>query len=105
LKEEALMDAKKRKKLEELGGRVTTTKEFLGLTDAEAAIVELRLELADALRKRRAAAGLTQTELAKAIGSSQSRVAKMESGDPQASLESLVRALVAAGGKPRLKVA
>ena len=51
------------------------------------------------------AAGLTQAELAKAIGSSQSRIAKMEGGDPQASLESLVRALVAAGGKPKLKVA
>jgi DNA-binding XRE family transcriptional regulator len=96
------MDAKK---LEKLGGRVTTTQEFLELIDAEAAIVELRLELAAALRKHRVAAGLTQAELAKAIGSSQSRVAKMESGDPQASLESLVRAIVAAGGKPRLKVA
>lgn len=99
------MDAKKRKKLERLGGRVTTAKEFLGLSDAEATIVELRIELAEAVRKRRVAAGLTQAELAKAIGSSQSRVAKMEGGDPQASLESLVRALVAAGGKPKLKVA
>jgi transcriptional regulator with XRE-family HTH domain len=69
------------------------------------AIVELRIELAQAVRRRRVAAGLTQAELAKAIGSSQSRVAKMEGGDPQASLESLVRALVAAGGKPKLKVA
>ena len=99
------MDARKRKKLERLGGRVTTSQEFLGLTDAEAAIVELRIELASAVRKRRVAAGLTQADLAKAIGSSQSRVAKMEGGDPQASLESLVRALVATGGKPRLKVA
>lgn len=49
------MDAKKRKKLEKLGGRITTTQEFLGLTDAEAAIVELRLELAAALRCESAA--------------------------------------------------
>jgi ribosome-binding protein aMBF1 (putative translation factor) len=93
------MDAKKRRKLAKLGGRVTTPQGFLGLSDADTTIVELRLELAEAVRRRRLAAGLTQAELAKAIGSSQSRVAKMESGDPQASLESLVRALVAAGGR------
>jgi ribosome-binding protein aMBF1 (putative translation factor) len=99
------MDARKRKKLEKMGGRVTSTQDFLGLTDAEAAIVEMRLGLAEAVRKQRLASGLTQAALAKAIGSSQSRVAKMEGGDPQASLESLVRALVAAGGRPKLKVA
>lgn len=99
------MDAKKRKKLEKLGGRVSTVKEFLGLSDAESLVVEMRLSLAESLRKKRAAAGITQTELAKTLGSSQSRVAKMEAGDPQASLESLLRALVAVGGKPKLKVA
>ena len=99
------MDASKRKKLSKMGGRITTAKEFLGLSDAEEMIVELRIELAAAVRKRREAAGLTQAQLAKAIGSSQSRVAKMEGGDPQASLESLLRALVAVGGKPKLKVA
>lgn len=99
------MDPQKIKKLRKLGGRITTAREFLGLTDAESTLVELRLELAEAVRKKRLAAGLTQAQLAKAIGSSQSRVAKMEGGDPQASLESLVRALVAAGGRPKLKVA
>jgi ribosome-binding protein aMBF1 (putative translation factor) len=99
------MESKKRKKLERMGGRVTTAKEFLGLTDAEALIVELRLELAAAVRTRRLAKGITQAELAKAIGSSQSRVAKTEGGDPQASLESLVSAVIAVGGKPKLKVA
>jgi len=48
---------------------------------------------------------MTQAQLAKAIGSSQARVAKMEGGDPQASIEFLVRALAALGAKPRLKVA
>jgi DNA-binding XRE family transcriptional regulator len=98
------MDPKKRRKLRAMGGRVTTVKEFLGLTPAEDAVVELRLQLAEAIRKRRIAAGLTQAGLAKVIGSSQSRVAKMEGGDPQASIESLVRALAALGAKPRLKV-
>jgi len=99
------MDARKRAKLKIMGGRVTTVKKFLGLSDAEAALVELRLELAAAVRERRKAAGLTQADLAKALGSSQSRIAKLEGGDPQASLESMVRALVAAGARIKLKVA
>lgn len=84
---------------------MATVAEFLDLSEAETAVVELRLELAGAVRKKRAAAGMTQAQLAKAIGSSQARVAKMEGGDPQASIESLVRALAALGAKPRLKVA
>jgi DNA-binding XRE family transcriptional regulator len=99
------MGAKKKRKLQKMGGRVATVAEFLDLGEAEAAVVELRLELAGAVRKKRAAAGMTQAQLAKAIGSSQARVAKMEGGDPQASIESLVRALAALGAKPRLKVA
>jgi DNA-binding XRE family transcriptional regulator len=99
------MDAKKKRKLQKMGGRVATVAEFLDLSAAEAAVVELRLELAGAVRKKRAEAHMTQAQLAKAIGSSQARVAKMEGGDPQASIESLVRALAALGAKPRLKVA
>jgi len=99
------MDAKKKRKLQKMGGRVATVVEFLDLSEAETAVVELRLELAGAVRKKRAAARMTQAQLAKAIGSSQARVAKMEGGDPQASIESLVRALAALGAKPRLKVA
>ena len=99
------MDAKKKRKLQKMGGRVATVAEFLNLSEAEATVVELRLELAGAVRKKRAAAGMTQAQLAKAIGSSQARVAKMEGGDPQASIESLLRALAALGAKPRLKVA
>ena len=99
------MDAKKRAKLKKMGGRVTTARKFLGLSDAEAAVVELRVELAAAVRERRMAAGLTQAQLAKALGSSQSRVAKLEGADSQASLESMVRALAVAGARIKLRVA
>lgn len=99
------MDARKRAKLKKMGARVTTVRELLGLNEAESAIVELRVELAAAVRERRIAAGLTQAELARALGSSQSRVAKLEGGDPQASLESMVRALAVAGGRIKLRVA
>ena len=98
------MDAKKLKRLKELGGRVTSVQELLGLTDDEMAVIEARLALAKAVREQRKRAGITQAQLAKSIGSSQSRVAKMEGGDPQASIESLIRALSAIGASIKLTV-
>jgi predicted XRE-type DNA-binding protein len=86
-------------------GSSSTTALDVGLSDAEAAVVELRVELAAAVRERRMAAGLTQAQLAKAFGSSQSRVAKLEGADSQASLESMVRALAVAGARIKLRVA
>ena len=71
--------------------------DFLGLSDEEAALVEMKLGLADSLRRRRQARKLTQTQLAKRLGSSQSRVAKMEAADPAVSLDLLVRALLELG--------
>jgi len=67
-------------------------------------IREARLALAKAVREQRKRAGITQAQLAKSIGSSQSRVAKMEGGDPQASIESLIRALSAIGASIKLTV-
>jgi len=95
------MNPDKRRRLEARGVKFMTVKEFLGLTDEEAAYVELRLKLADGLRARRTARGISQTALAKTIESSQSRVAKMESGDPSVSLDLLVRSLLALGTSNR----
>lgn len=91
------MRADKRRRLEAKGWKVGTTKELLNLSDEEAAYVELRLKLAEGLKARRNAKGLTQTDLAKAVRSSQSRVAKMEAGDPTVSLDLLVKSLLALG--------
>lgn len=96
------MDARKLKKLKAMGGRVTTAQAFLGLSDEDMAVVEIRVALAMALVERRKLAKLTQAQLAKTIQSSQSRVAKMEGGDPQASIESLIRAIRATGTKLQL---
>ena len=98
------MDAKKIKKLKKLGGRVTTVRDFLGLSEEDMAVIEARITLAKAVKQRRLQAGMTQAELAKLIQSSQARVAKMEGGDPQASIESLIRALAAAGSRVKLTV-
>lgn len=95
------MDAKKRKRLEAAGFAVGAAGDFLALTPDEAALVEMRLALSQALRERRADTGLTQAALARRVGSSQSRVAKMEAGDPSVSLDLLIRALLAAGASRR----
>jgi DNA-binding XRE family transcriptional regulator len=95
------MRANKRKKLEAAGWKVGDAAEFLDLTDAEEAFIELRFRLAEGLKARRARKNLTQTELAKAIQSSQSRVAKMEAGDPTVSVDLMVRSLMALGASNR----
>jgi DNA-binding XRE family transcriptional regulator len=95
------MKQTKRKRLEAKGWRVGSATEFLGLSAEEAALVELRVALSETLRARRRAARLTQVELAKQLGSSQSRVAKMEAGDPSVSLDLLLRSLLSLGAKPR----
>jgi ribosome-binding protein aMBF1 (putative translation factor) len=87
----------KRQRLEAKGWRVGTAQEFLGLSDGENAHVELRLRLADSLRLRRQRRKLSQTELARMVRSSQSRIAKMEGGDPSVSLDLLIRTLLALG--------
>lgn len=91
------MDAAKKARLEKGGWRVGNAEEFLGLASEEAALIELKLALSDALRKRRTSEGLTQSELARRLGSSQSRVAKMEAADSTVSMDLLVRAYLALG--------
>lgn len=72
-----------------------TADELLGLTPEESALVQLRLDLADAVRERRARARMTQAELARRTGSTQPRVARLERGD--ASIEALARAMFVMG--------
>ena len=95
------MDAKKRKRLEAAGWAVGDAADFLRLSPEEATLVEMRLALSRSLRERRLEAGLTQTAVAKQLGSSRSRVAKLEAGDASVSLELLIRALLAVGASRR----
>jgi hypothetical protein len=95
------MDERKRRRLEARGWKVGSPRELLGLTDEEQAYIELRLRLARGLKERRLSRGITQVGLAKTLRSSQSRVAKMEAGDPAVSLDLLVRSLIALGASDR----
>jgi len=91
------MDKRKKARLEAHGWRVGTAEEFLGLPPEEAAYVELRLKLSDAVREFRTRKHLTQVQLAELLESSQSRVAKVESADESVSLDLLIRSLLALG--------
>lgn len=96
-----MMRRSKKRRLEKKGWRIGTAQEFLGLSEEEAAYVELRLRLADSLKSRRKKQKLSQAALARLIRSSQSRVAKMEGGDPSVSLDLLIRSLLALGASNR----
>ena len=87
----------KQKALEAKGWRVGSAEDFLDLTPEEAALVELKLRLSVALKARREKLKLSQDTVARQLGSSQSRVAKMEAGEASVSLDLLVRALVGLG--------
>jgi len=91
------MREQKKRRLEAAGWKIGTASELLGLSADEEAYIEIRLRLAKGLKNRRLKRRVTQTELAQAIHSSQSRIAKMEAGDPTVSIDLLIRTLLALG--------
>jgi DNA-binding transcriptional regulator YiaG len=91
------MKVSKSKELEAAGWKVGSAREFVGMSEEEAAFVELKLTLSASLKECRTSQGLSQSEFAKRLDSSQSRVAKMEASDPVVSVDLLIRALFSAG--------
>ena len=90
----SFIDRSKKMKLEAAAWKIGSVGEFLGLSEEEAAYIELKLSLSKNIQKRRRSLKLTQKDFAKMIKSSQSRVAKMESGDPTVSIDLLVKSLL-----------
>jgi ribosome-binding protein aMBF1 (putative translation factor) len=95
------MKTAKKQRLEAAGFRVGSADEFLRLSPEESAIVTMRLNLAKAVRTRRQAQHFSQVELAQRLQSSQSRIAKLEAGGSDVSLDLLIRAMLATGAAPR----
>jgi len=91
----------KRRRLEAKGWRIGSAQEFLRLSPEEAAYVDLKVRLAIGLCERRRRRRLTQADLAKRLQSSQSRIAKMEAGDPSVPLDLLIRSLLILGASRR----
>src|SRR5437899_6065641 len=94
------MNSTKKARLEAAGWKVGTAAEFLDLNKQQAAFVEMKLALARCLHALRIRRKLSQSRVAELVGSSQSRVAKMESGDPSVSVDLLLRSVLAIGGSP-----
>ena len=95
------MRVDKRRKLERAGWAVGDAGDFLGLSTEERQFVEVKLALADGVRRRREHLGLTQLQVAERLGSSQSRVAKMEAADRTVTTDLLLKALFQLGGSRR----
>jgi len=91
------MDKRKTKKLEAKGWAVGSADDFLDLTPEETRYIELKMALRVSLKAERVKQGITQVELAKLMGSSQSRIAKMEAGDPTVSVDLFLKALLSLG--------
>src|SRR3989442_12340844 len=94
------MNSAKKARLERAGWKVGTAAEFLGLNKQEAAFVEIKLALARCLHALRIRRKLSQSRVAELVGPRQTRVAKMESGDPSISTELLLRSVMMFDGSP-----
>ena len=91
----------KKGRLEKVGWKSGSTQDFLGLSDQEMALIELKRSLVRMIRETRESNRVTQHALAKLLESSQSRVAKMEGASPDVSLDLIVRALFVLGVTPK----
>lgn len=91
------MDKKKIEELKRKGWKVSGIEDFLDLTEEEMAYIELKLKLSDMVRELREKKDLTQVEASKILQSSQSRISKMEAGDPSVSIDLQVKSLLALG--------
>lgn len=92
------MDKIKRQKLEAAGYWVGDAEDFLGLSHEERQLVAIRLAVSRAIRERRRKLHMTQAQLAARMKSSQSRIAKIESGAAGVSLDLMFSGLFALGG-------
>lgn len=95
------MRQSKQEKLEASGWKVGSADEFLGLSPEESTFVALKLSLSQAIRHARKQQRLTQKAFAEKIKSSQSRVAKMEAGDSNVSVDLMLRSLIALGASQK----
>jgi len=95
------MNKTKQRKLEENGWKVGTIKDFLNLSDADIVLIKLKIDLGRRLKSIRTAKHISQKDFARKINSTQSRVAKIESGAPDVTLEQLIESLIIAGETPK----
>jgi predicted XRE-type DNA-binding protein len=91
----------KKKRLEAAGWKVGNAEDFLGLTPEESAYIDVKIALSDHFKVLRQQRKLSQVQTAQILKTSQSRVAKMEKGDPSVSTDLLLKALFTLGMKKK----
>src|SRR4051812_25193383 len=92
------MDAKERERIEAAGFWVGDAEDLLALNDHERKLLDFRSRVIRAVRSVRERSGLTQGELAEAIGSVPAEVAQIEGPGVGVPLDLMLSALFAAGG-------
>ncbi len=97
------METSKRKALEKAGWKIGDPADFLSLSDGERQLLEARVKIALAIRHQREAQNLSQKQLGERLRTSQPRIAKIERAAADVSLDQLVRAFTAAGGRMIIK--
>jgi transcriptional regulator with XRE-family HTH domain len=97
------MNSDKRKALEAAGWRFGDAADFLKMTHEERQLLDARVEAAVAVRRQREAQKLSQEQLARRIKTSQPRIAKIERAASDVSLDQILRAFAAAGGRIAVK--
>ena len=98
-----MKDAKE-KVLKVNGIKITDSAEWLGLTTEEAQLVEMRVALAEELERVRKAKGITQAELARKMGTTQSAVARMTTRPDTSTIDNMMKSLMLLG-EPVSKIA
>jgi predicted XRE-type DNA-binding protein len=93
------MDATKRKALEAAGWKIGDATDFLGMSAEERQLLDARVKIAAAIRQLRQTKRLSQKELGAKLKTTQPRVAKIERAASDVSMDQLIRAFTAAGGK------
>src|SRR6266849_1649725 len=93
------MQPDKRKALEAAGWKFGDAADFLSMTDEERQMLDLRVDAALAVRRQRQAMKLSQDELARRIHTSQPRIVKIEKAAKDVTLDQILRAYAAAGGR------
>lgn len=93
------LSARKKARIEAMGGKVTTVEDWLDLTAEEVALLDMKIRLGEQLKAQRRRKKLSQERAARILQTSQGRVSKLEKG--QATLDQLARSLLAMGGSTK----
>ena len=99
------MDSTKRKAIEAAGWKLGDAADFLEMSDEERQLLEARVKIALAVQRQRKSQRLSQKQLGAMLKTSQPRVAKIERAAADVSLDQLVRAFTAIGGRIIVKTA